>query len=677
MEFTFSPAAQPEDIQTANPEKINRNFDRLFREIGRFHEWLRAYDISLTTDIAGVLPVANGGTGFSTYAIGDLLYADTTTSLAKRAAVASGSVLVSAGTNTAPVYSSSPSLTTSVTAPLLLGTTSTTTPLVIGGTGTASPLTLRATSGIGGINSYIFFQVGNNGATEAMRILDTGFVGIGNTGPTARLHLGAGTTALAPFKLVSGPLLTSPAVGAHEFLTDDYFVTITTGTARKALILDNGTRLISGRVPFATTNGRLVDDPDMTFSGSRLTVTDLTTTSAPIVSSLTPGRVVFAGVSKELVDDADLTFATDTLTATKVLAPTSVSTPSLISTGTMTIAPAAGTHLNFTVSGAGNFVVKSDDFVVNGSTGFIGFNYDPQASSAQITASQNTVVLPAPPAGTILHLGGADTQICRFLSDSFGNTGGCAFNFRMANGTAAAPSAILVNNAIAQLGGFAYGATAYSSTVRARITFNASETWTDTAQGTFIDLYTTANGAATAGGTTRLRIENSGNFGFGLTGATAVIHVKAGTATASTAPLKFTSGTLLTTAEAGAVEFLTDDFYGTITTGAARKKFVLDNGAALVSGRVPFVTTNGRLTDDADLTFATDTLTSTKVSTGTLLSTGVIRLKGYTVAALPAGTQGDTAFVTDALTPTFLVAVVGGGAAVSPVFYDGTNWVTY
>lgn len=52
------------------------------------------------------------------------------------------------------------------------------------------------------------------------------------------------------------------------------------------------------------------------------------------------------------------------------------------------------------------------------------------------------------------------------------------------------------------------------------------------------------------------------------------------------------------------------------------------------------------------------------------------RLKGYTVATLPAGTQGDTAFVTDALTPTFLTVVVGGGAVVTTVFYNGTNWLS-
>ncbi len=64
------------------------------------------------------------------------------------------------------------------------------------------------------------------------------------------------------------------------------------------------------------------------------------------------------------------------------------------------------------------------------------------------------------------------------------------------------------------------------------------------------------------------------NFGIcGITVPTAKIHIAAGTTAASTAPLKFTSGSLLTSAEAGAVEFLTDAFYGTITTGAARKTF--------------------------------------------------------------------------------------------------------
>lgn len=95
------------------------------------------------------------------------------------------------------------------------------------------------------------------------------------TAPTSWLELGAGTTTVAPLILTSGTSLTTAVAGAIEFTTDDFFATITTGTARKALILDDGTRLISGRVPFATTNGRLIDDADLTFATDTLTATKI------------------------------------------------------------------------------------------------------------------------------------------------------------------------------------------------------------------------------------------------------------------------------------------------------------------------------------------------------------------------------------------------------------------
>ena len=37
----------------------------------------------------------------------------------------------------------------------------------------------------------------------------------------------------------------------------------------------------------------------------------------------------------------------------------------------------------------------------------------------------------------------------------------------------------------------------------------------------------------------------------------------------------------------------------------------------------------------------------------------------------------NTAYVTDALAPTYLTAVVGGGAIVTPVFYNGAAWVSH
>jgi len=87
------------------------------------------------------------------------------------------------------------------------------------------------------------------------------------------------------------------------------------------------------------------------------------------------------------------------------------------------------------------------------------------------------------------------------------------------------------------------------------------------------------------------------------------LHLKAGTTAAATGPLKFTSGSLMTTAEAGAIEFLSDDYYATITTGAARKGFVLNDGTNLTSGLVPYATTNGRLTNAANFTFNGTNLT--------------------------------------------------------------------
>ena len=60
-----------------------------------------------------------------------------------------------------------------------------------------------------------------------------------------------------------------------------------------------------------------------------------------------------------------------------------------------------------------------------------------------------------------------------------------------------------------------------------------------------------------------------------------------------------------------------------------------------------------------------------------ITANNVIKLKSYTVATLPAGTQGDTAYVTDAVSPTYLGTLTGGGSVVCPVFFNGTAWVSH
>ena len=62
-------------------------------------------------------------------------------------------------------------------------------PTIIGGTGTTSDLNLKTTSGIGAVGADMHFLVVNNGATEAITILNDGNVGIGTTGPGLKLDV--------------------------------------------------------------------------------------------------------------------------------------------------------------------------------------------------------------------------------------------------------------------------------------------------------------------------------------------------------------------------------------------------------------------------------------------------------------------------------------------------------
>jgi hypothetical protein len=55
---------------------------------------------------------------------------------------------------------------------------------------------------------------------------------------------------------------------------------------------------------------------------------------------------------------------------------------------------------------------------------------------------------------------------------------------------------------------------------------------------------------------------------------------------------------------------------------------------------------------------------------------GWLKFPVYTVATLPtAGSAGRRAFVSNALTPVALSAVVGGGAITVPVYDNGTTWI--
>lgn len=74
------------------------------------------------------------------------------------------------------------------------------------------------------------------------------------------------------------------------------------------------------------------------------------------------------------------------------------------------------------------------------------------------------------------------------------------------------------------------------------------------------------------------------------------VTIRAGTAGAGGAPLKFTSGTLLTAPEVGAVEFAGDNLYVTQTSSATRKKVALYDDASGATGDIYYRNSSGYFT---------------------------------------------------------------------------------
>lgn len=106
-------------------------------------------------------------------------------------------------------------------------------------------------------------------------------------------------------------------------------------------------------------------------------------------------------------------------------------------------------------------------------------------------------------------------------------------------------------------------------------------------------------------------VNSTGKVGINIDNATAYLHLKAGATTVNSAPLKFTSGVLLSSAEAGAIEFVNDTYYATITTSSARKNFLMNSlglsgGQTLIGGtavtdilKIQGTSGNGTLTSPA------------------------------------------------------------------------------
>lgn len=256
-----------------------------------------------------------------------------------------------------------------------------------------------------------------------------------------------------------------------------------------------------------------------------------------------------------------------------------------------------GTATRILYEGAGPVLADSANFTWDNTNQFLGIGPIAPASSIQATVDGSGSYFAAGTYRNSAFAGGFIIGHARgtVASPTYLNSGDRVGSIFFNGYDGSDPNVLAQSRNSASLEVFADG-TQSSGVVPGRMVFSTHD---NTSSGTML---------------TRLRIDSAGmvtiaNSSGTFPTASGMLTLPAGSTAASTAPIKLTSGSLMTTAEAGAVEFLTDSFYSTITTGAARKEIVLAD-SALTSGRLPVVTTNGRLVNNVAIQTTAPTLAS-------------------------------------------------------------------
>lgn len=135
--------------------------------------------ISDLTPGLSTITAAKGGTGQTSYAVGDLLYASATTTLSKLADVATGNALISGGIGVAPSYGKI-GLTTHVSGTL---------PVANGGTNLTSFTA----------NGVVYASSTSALATGSTLVFDGTNLGVGASSPAAKFDVSTSSAAIARF----------------------------------------------------------------------------------------------------------------------------------------------------------------------------------------------------------------------------------------------------------------------------------------------------------------------------------------------------------------------------------------------------------------------------------------------------------------------------------------------
>lgn len=125
--------------------------------------------------------------------------------------------------------------------------------------GTSSDLEIQHNSILGLSGGGFLTNISANGL----------FIGSYSTPATAYLDIFAGTSSLGQIRLRNSALITSTLTGSIEYAGNNWFFTNNKG---RAILATTSTTLVSGRLPFVTTDGRITDASTGLFDGSTMTV---------------------------------------------------------------------------------------------------------------------------------------------------------------------------------------------------------------------------------------------------------------------------------------------------------------------------------------------------------------------------------------------------------------------
>lgn len=349
--------------------------------------------IGLTTHVSGTLPVANGGTNITSYAVGDILYASATGVLSSLADVATGNVIISGGVGVAPSYGKV-GLTTHVSGTLGVGN---------GGTGQASNLTqygivygstttVMATTAAGTTTTVLhgnaagaptFGAVSLTADVSGTLPVANGGTGVTTAPAAAAVLLGytstataAGTTVLTntstQYQLFTGATTQTITLPVTSTLTTGWSFHIVNNSTGSLTVNSSGGNLVCTVIAGMTAMVTCIDTTVTTAAGWEFGFTDfgtITGTGAVVLASspaitggsidnMTVGATTQASVrgtslvSNSVITDGFITHANGTLALAFATDGVAQVTPN--ATGTFTTAvPAAGTRCTLIVLTSG------------------------------------------------------------------------------------------------------------------------------------------------------------------------------------------------------------------------------------------------------------------------------------------------------------------------------------